>query len=867
MPTQLGLGLGIPLGQGIAWFNSSAYADLAAIADFNNNQYALPALGAELVTNGDFASGSTGWTNSSTGTGSISFTGGQLTVNRVDASNKGVAIQSLSGTSVGSTYEVNATVVSGTAFFGLASGGGNYTAGPVKFYTTAVLSNQSLTIECPNNGSSCVVDNVSVREVILTRDAVALGANLAASGYTMSVNGGTGTATESPTGQLNLTGDGTNPATGDKSFTTVVGGRYRFIYNATQSVRAYIGTSAGGSQITPNTAGAVGFNSLEFTATTTTTWVRFQRTTASLSTITGITVQELPATGAFPKRSATRDEWLAFTAASDTARSYVDQSGTWRTAAYGMTNLVRYSQEFENPAWTKLRSSISPTLFTDPDGTTTARKVVEDTSLNSHAVFQNFTPVAGMYAASVYVKAAERTQVVISGPPSYSDTCFDLITGARISGSTAYTATSAGNGWWRITLVANMTAVSSALYVSSAVGGTNVYQGDGTSGILVWQEQIEPGVTATAPFVTTANAVIGGINTPRFDFRNGKRQLRLEGTTVNTYWPSASGGTPGAGFTRTLNAGLAPNGTMTATRLQWSAIGNSFMLGSSGVTNGAGTTWSGAGWVQPLSGTSSGIMQFQIGKLDSSQTARVRYDSATDTVSLATSGTDVSNGRAYIIERRNGAVRVGITATFAVSYTSNGFTGGYVAGSTSGNFLVWGGQVEEGPFATDLVETFTGAVTRAVETARFSPLLEAIMQRAAASVVVRGRLDAVPVGAAPRVVGGNGGVALINGAGSGTIVGSYNGTASISATVPSSGNIVSPFGSSAAFDSSGRTVGVNGALSGGDTATIGDRAQVLLARAVYIGGSSEYGHGLYDFVGISPERLPSATLQALAVPA
>lgn len=117
------------------------------------------------------------------------------------------------------------------------------------------------------------------------------GPNLIVAGtWSMSVNGGTGTATESPNGQLNLTGDATNAATGDQSFTTVATKEYRLNFTvATNTAVVAVGTTQGGAEIASPT-GTAGAKSSTFVATGTTTWLRFSRTPASLSTITAISV-------------------------------------------------------------------------------------------------------------------------------------------------------------------------------------------------------------------------------------------------------------------------------------------------------------------------------------------------------------------------------------------------------------------------------------------------------------------------------------------------------------------------------------------------------------------------------------------------
>jgi hypothetical protein len=120
--------------------------------------------GPELVTNGDFSNGLTGWTNSSTGTGTATVLGGQLYLYRLDASNAGKVLQSIG--SAQKTYRVSFTVVSGTAFVSLSGSGGNYSAGTYSFYWVPV--GPSLFLENPANGTTCVLDNISVKEYLGT---------------------------------------------------------------------------------------------------------------------------------------------------------------------------------------------------------------------------------------------------------------------------------------------------------------------------------------------------------------------------------------------------------------------------------------------------------------------------------------------------------------------------------------------------------------------------------------------------------------------------------------------------------------------------------------------------------------------------
>ena len=103
--------------------------------------------------------------------------------------------------------------------------------------------------------------------------------------WAMSVAGGTSTATESPAGSLNFQADGTNQARGDQSFATVVGKVYRVVATASAAAtpNLFVGTTQSGTSILNVTVSAGTTKEFYFTATSTTTWVRFARTGTSAS--------------------------------------------------------------------------------------------------------------------------------------------------------------------------------------------------------------------------------------------------------------------------------------------------------------------------------------------------------------------------------------------------------------------------------------------------------------------------------------------------------------------------------------------------------------------------------------------------------
>jgi hypothetical protein len=238
------------------------------------------------------------------------------------------------------------------------------------------------------------------------------------------------------------------------------------------------------------------------------------------------------------------DPRITFTRAS--TATFVGSNGLIQTAASGAarfdhnpatgeslgllveearTNLITYSEQFDNAAWTKELCSITANATTAPDGTATADKLVEGTSAyNLVSATTGSSATSTAYTATVYVKAAERSACYIrlayAGNANWVSGKYDLINGVAqvaIGVSSTYTNASASiqacsNGWWRITCTctgSNMTprwgvmdSYSTAINASS---GVPLYTGNGTSGIYVWGAQLEAGAFPTSYIPTTSS--------------------------------------------------------------------------------------------------------------------------------------------------------------------------------------------------------------------------------------------------------------------------------------------------------------------------------------------------------------------------
>lgn len=181
------------------------------------------------------------------------------------------------------------------------------------------------------------------------------------------------------------------------------------------------------------------------------------------------------------------------------------------------TNMLLWSQGFDNAYWTKARITILPNQITAPDGTLTADKLIEDNTNNTH-LFQRSIPGAGSssYAWAVYLKAAERTfaSVRVDGVGNQvgpSNTVFiDLISGAFTATDPAKTVViQLADGWFKVSTKVDTIPAGGNLFPSVYVATsmtTTQYLGDGASGIYVWGGQFELG--APSSYIPTADTTV-----------------------------------------------------------------------------------------------------------------------------------------------------------------------------------------------------------------------------------------------------------------------------------------------------------------------------------------------------------------------
>jgi hypothetical protein len=191
---------------------------------------------------------------------------------------------------------------------------------------------------------------------------------------------------------------------------------------------------------------------------------------------------------------------------------FIDANGDWNyfvnTNYVGsVTNLLIYTEQFDNAAWTKSGTVVTANKTKDPIGGLTADKLAAvTTSTFAPFIVQSITSVASStYTVSVYAKKSEASFVQIffaaghvSGDPRVN---FDLSAGVIGSQDTNIISASiipAGNDWYRIS--ATITAVGTALQPDFAImksaANTRAQTTAWTAGdgLFIWGAMINAGL-------------------------------------------------------------------------------------------------------------------------------------------------------------------------------------------------------------------------------------------------------------------------------------------------------------------------------------------------------------------------------------
>lgn len=408
------------------------------------------------------------------------------------------------------------------------------------------------------------------------------------------------------------------------------------------------------------------------------------------------------------------------------------------TVAKAEENLLLQSQAFENASWTKSRITVTADSTAAPDGTTTADAIYETADNNTHLCVQNITAGSVPYSLSVYAKnGLGRDWMYLrlirdnAGAPAASLAYFNITSGTVGSTGTDLTASivSVGNGWYRCTatVTKSISTQSWGVGIASA-DGTDSYAGDITKGVYLWGAQLEQRSAATAYTATTTQPITNYIpvlrtasaGVARFDHNPTTGQslgLLIEEQRANlvTYSDDFSNAAwAKSDCTIVSNAGIAPDGTLTADRLipnNATNLGRTFQT----IAGSIGTTYTTSIYAKKDQFTNLRLY------VDDNATnlVSVSYNLDTGAVStpLAINGGNWTNASSSIVAVGNGWWRASLTFTATnVAPTRWQYWCRDVGNAFSGIYI-WGAQVEAGSFATSYIPTVASSVTRSADAA------------------------------------------------------------------------------------------------------------------------------------------------------
>jgi hypothetical protein len=376
---------------------------------------------------------------------------------------------------------------------------------------------------------------------------------------------------------------------------------------------------------------------------------------------------------------------LAFSRASNGTR--VNSAGLVEVCPW---NLVQYSEDFANAAWTKVNATITANSTTAPNGTNTATKF-ESIAAGQPQLVQSFT---GVNTISIYAKAGNISSFSIW---IGSAVTFDLSSGTVTAGTA--TMENVGNGWFRC-IISSTNAGAFNPFFSASASGQFIY---------IWGAQVNIGSTAKPYFPTTDR-----LNVPRLTYQNGgggcpSLLLEKQSTNVLTYsedftqadWPKQN-------TIVTANATTSPDGTQNADKLIANTTNARHLIFQAITTSNTHTFTTYA---------KAGENSFLIMRLDTdSPEIKTWFNLSNGTIGTSAGGSPT------ITSVGNGWYRCSVQYTpstssniYAVLYTAktDGVEG--FAGNDSDGTYIWGAQSEASSYATSLINTNGASATRVAD--------------------------------------------------------------------------------------------------------------------------------------------------------
>jgi len=346
---------------------------------------------------------------------------------------------------------------------------------------------------------------------------------------------------------------------------------------------------------------------------------------------------------------------------------------------YANANIMRQS---ENCGSWSGGQNITPTAdaAVAPNGTQTADQLNLAATNYRYQVTASVYAVGQSYVASIWMRTVSGTASVgfriantNAGSNSAIATCSVTETWQRFN-TPAFTLTDTANR-----------TIDVGIDQRSIVSGPNV-----AANIYVWGLQVQPGTSVGEYLPTTT---IEEFDTPRFDYDPTTltpRGLLIEGSATNLLKYSAYADTNWiayGGYTKSYTTGItSPANDTTAARINFSAVGNGLYTNNTQMayTNTVGATYTISAWIRATSNTTNPNIRFG--------------DSA------VAAGPNIPISTSWV--------------RYSYSYVAASASGPLIqsaSGTATGEFEMWGFQLEAGSGASSYIPTGASTGNRAAD--------------------------------------------------------------------------------------------------------------------------------------------------------
>lgn len=573
--------------------------------------------------------------------------------------------------------------------------------------------------------------------------------------------------------------------------------------------------------------------------------------------------------------NTTVPSWMDVSATTGNRMLY-DSTGK---LTYAPNNMLTYSEQFDNAAWSKLNATVTANSIVSPDGTQTADTVTTSGTANSQRVSQTPTST-GPLVFSIYAKAGSAQYLqLMSGSSANVFANFDLTLGVvgTAGSSTSATISNVGNGWYRCAIYANLaTAGIFGAYISPSASAVyaSAYSASVAS-LYLWGAQLEAVTYQTLPstYIPTTTAAYYG---PRFDYDPSTlaaKGLLIEESRINlcTYSQDIANA---AWVTKTnvvitADQIAAPDGTTTADQLADDATNGTHRIGCASIAFASGTTYTLS--VYAKAGTDTLVqLTFSTGTHSSGPYANFNLSNGTVTQSA---GTGIVSGVQSV---GNGWYRCFISAPADLSASTNFLihrinsataTRGPAYAGTGTTIYLWGAQLEAGSFATSYIPTTTASVTRAADIIKLSGAALTAVTGAQSSIITQastfGQSGPTPIPTMVNISDGTTAnyIRVNTGTGYGgrlfVTTGAVNQVNSTTGAAPTD-NQTFRIGVAVKLNDFG--VSYNGGAVSTDTAgTVPTMTQAAIGN--WYTSASTFLNGYVQSIALYNQRLPNATLQ------